>query len=333
MSAPTDPADALYNRLLGRVRMRHLQLLVAISEHGSIQAAADSVGLTQPAATHAIREIEGLLDVELFERHSRGVRPNEYGLLVIGFARSSLMGLRRSTETVVALRENGAAVVRIGAIEAAARFLCSILPAFSRRHPGVQLLVTEDYGHNLLPQLVSGQLDLVLSRYADDCPGSVQCTALLDDKAVVVANPFHVLTRQPAVGLADLSEYAWIVAPAGTQTRSLFTLLCEQPCAPRAAPVCTTSMPLVAELLKDHRHVALLPQSLADKLIEWNLVQVLNIDLGPLLSSKMAGIAVFRNPTMQSGAINNLYTALLDGVRDYPARIVGAGGPAGGLSW
>jgi len=318
MPGRTDTANALYNRLVGRVRLRHLQLLVAISELGSIQAAADSMGLTQPAATHAIREIESLLEVELFERHSRGVRPNEFGLLVIGFARSSLMGLRRSTETVVALRENGAAVVRIGAIEAAARFLCSILPGFSRRRPGVQLLVTEDYGHNLLPQLASGQLDLVLSRYAEDCPGNLQCVALLEDRAVVVASPFHALTRQAAVSLQDLAEYAWIVAPEGTRARGLFDLLCEQPHAPHTAPICTTSMPLVAELLKDHRHVALLPQSLADKLIEWNLVQVLNIDLGSVAASTMAGIALFRNPAIQSAAIASLYAALVDGARDYP---------------
>jgi len=324
MPGRIDTANALYNRLVGRLRLRHLQLLVAISELGSIQAAADSMGLTQPAATHAIREIESLLDVELFERHSRGVRPNEFGLLVIGFARSSLMGLRRSTETVVALRENGAAVVRIGAIEAAARFLCSILPGFSRRRPGVQLLVTEDYGHNLLPQLASGQLDLVLSRYVQDCPGNLECVALFEDRAVVVANPFHALTRQPAVTLEDLAEYGWVVAPEGTQTRGLFGLLCEQPCGPRAAPICTTSMPLVAELLKDPRHVALLPQTLADKLIEWNLVKVLNIDLGSVVASKMADIALFRNPAIHSPAIAGLHAALVDGVRDYPPAGQGA---------
>ncbi|CAM4270799.1 hypothetical protein BOTU111921_20325 [Bordetella tumbae] len=318
MSGSTDTAHALYNRLLGRVRLRHLQLFVAISELGSIQAAAESMDLTQPSATHAIREIESLLGVELFERHSRGVRPNAYGLLVIEFARSSLMGLRRSTETVVALRENGAAVVRLGAIEAAARFLCSILPDFSRRHPAVQLLVNEDYSHNLLPQLVSGQLDLVLGRYTDDCPANLECIPLLDDRAVVVANPLHVLTRQPAVSVDALSEYAWIVAPQGTQTRSVFDLLCQQPYGPRAAPICTTSMPLVAELLKDQRHVALLPQTLADKLIEWNLVQVLNVDLSSIASSRITSIALFRNPSLKSRASSDLHAALMDAAGTYP---------------
>jgi len=47
----------LYSRLLARARLRHLQLLVAVADHGTVRRAAEQVGTSQPAATQAIGEL------------------------------------------------------------------------------------------------------------------------------------------------------------------------------------------------------------------------------------------------------------------------------------
>ena len=64
----------MFSRLMAKARLRHLQLLVAVADQGNLKHAAEEVGLSQPAATQAIAELEQLLELRLFERHSKGMR-------------------------------------------------------------------------------------------------------------------------------------------------------------------------------------------------------------------------------------------------------------------
>lgn len=302
----------LYQRLLSRLRLRHLQLLVEISEQGSLHGAAERIGMTQPSATHAIGEIERLLEVELFERHSRGVRPNTFGRLLTDYARSSLRGLQRATTSLDALRRADAIVLRIGAIEAAARFLGKVLPAFGERHPDIRLQVTEAGNRDLLPQLLSGQLDLALCRRQQDCPPNIEQLALLPDRVVVAASPHHPLAGRAAPGLDVLYDFPWVIAPEGTESHHLFEQWVALHGGPRLDSISTTSMPLVAELLKDRRRLALLPLSLADKLADWGQAAVLDVELDDGMTAAMPPIVLCRDASQRSEAVALLHVALLE---------------------
>ena len=324
MAGSPDTSKLLFQRLATRLRLRHLQLLVAITEHGSLHAAAEHIGMTQPSATHAIGEIERLLDVELFERHNRGVRPNAFGLLLTDYAHASLNGLQRAAANLEAMRQASAVILRIGAIEAAARFLCHALPIFNTRHPGVHLQITEDGNRTLLPRLVSGQVDLVLGRALRDAPQNIEQTPLLSDRAVLVANPRHPLADTRELSLQRLYAYPWVVAPEGTESHGLFQQLVEAHGTPTLDPLSTTSMPLLAELLKDRRRIALLPHSLASKLMGWGLVNMLNIDLHAGMMPAMPPITLCRNLNNRSEPLARLYTELLEAAHDFDTGIAPA---------
>lgn len=321
MAGSSDTSKLLFQRLATRLRLRHLQLLVAITEHGSLHAAAEHIGMTQPSATHAIGEIERLLDVELFERHNRGVRPNAFGLLLTDYARASLDGLQRAAGNLQAMRQASAVILRVGAIEAAARFLCRALPAFSARYPGVHLQITEDGNRALLPKLLSGQMDLVLGRALREQPQNIEQVPLLSDRAVLVATPQHPLAGRKALSLQRLYAYPWVVAPEGTESHGLFQQLVEVHGTPAIDPLSTTSMPLLAELLKDRRRIALLPHSLASKLMDWGLVSILDIDLHAGMMPAMPPITLCRNLNDRSEPVARLHTALLEAARDLDTGI------------
>lgn len=82
--------SVLFNRLLGRVRLKHLQLAIAIADLQSLHRAAFAIGLSQPAATHALAELESALGGPLFERHSKGMRLTGLGDAVLPLLRASL---------------------------------------------------------------------------------------------------------------------------------------------------------------------------------------------------------------------------------------------------
>ena len=83
--------------MFNRLRMRQLGLLLALNEQRSLRKAASQIGMTQPAATKMLREMEDVTELKLFDRFSRGVLPTAYGEVMIRYAQvvfSDLAGVR-----------------------------------------------------------------------------------------------------------------------------------------------------------------------------------------------------------------------------------------------
>lgn len=75
-------------QLLNRLRMRQVALILAIDERQTLRAAAAELGLTQPAATKMLQELEDALGQPLFERVGRRLQRNAAGERVLEYFRS-----------------------------------------------------------------------------------------------------------------------------------------------------------------------------------------------------------------------------------------------------
>jgi DNA-binding transcriptional LysR family regulator len=75
------------NVLLSRLRMKQLQLLIALDDHKSLHKAAGTMAMTQSAASKALQELESMLEAPLFERSKNGMIANQFGHCVIRYAR------------------------------------------------------------------------------------------------------------------------------------------------------------------------------------------------------------------------------------------------------
>ena len=73
----------LVNRALTRLKLQQLRLLVAVDMHGNIQNSARELGVSQPAATKLIQDLELDFEVKLFTRTNRGVVPTVFGTTMI----------------------------------------------------------------------------------------------------------------------------------------------------------------------------------------------------------------------------------------------------------
>jgi len=73
--------------LLNRLRMRQVSLLLSIQEHRTLRAAALAMGMTQPAATKMLHELEDALGTKIFDRTGRTLTLNAAGKTVLGFFR------------------------------------------------------------------------------------------------------------------------------------------------------------------------------------------------------------------------------------------------------
>src|SRR5690606_20730217 len=109
----------LATRLLVRARLRHVQILSQLAALGSFSKTAETIGLTQPAVTHALAEFERLLEVRLFERHARGVRPTAVGQALLPMARRIIEAVEEMADATYAVASNASDIVRVGAISSA----------------------------------------------------------------------------------------------------------------------------------------------------------------------------------------------------------------------
>ena len=81
-----------------RVKFRHLQCFLAVTQFGSVQRAADSLSITQPAVSKTIAELESILGVRLFERGRHGAVPTREGQLFAPHASACVSALREGVD-------------------------------------------------------------------------------------------------------------------------------------------------------------------------------------------------------------------------------------------
>ena len=99
-----------------RLKTRQLLLLVALAEEGNIHRAAQVLSMSQPAASKLLKDLEDVLEVSLFERLPRGMRPTWYGETMIRHARVALASLNQAHDELQAAKSGQFGQVSIGAI-------------------------------------------------------------------------------------------------------------------------------------------------------------------------------------------------------------------------
>lgn len=270
-------ASVLLNRLLARVRLRHVQVLVKVAELGSVQGAAKAIGMTQPAITHILSDMENLLAVELFQRHSRGMRPTTVCLDLLPRMRRMLDSLGEGAELVAARSGREDAFVRVVATGAAigALFVPG-LPSFSEAHPQVRIQVSEVDADLLASVVARGDIDLVGCRQPAVVPQGWRFAAVREDHFVVVCGPAHPLAKRQRLTLTSLKGETWLLAPVTSAARRAFDALAvDRGWDVRSCETVTRVTSLVCAFLARQNAIAMVPASAVGQFVEARQLVVL----------------------------------------------------------
>lgn len=327
------PASVLYARLLARARLRQLQLLMAVVDHGTLKRAAEDVDMSQPAATQAIRELERVLGVSLFERQARGMALSQAGKVVLPVVRQVLQALQTSMETLASVRSGASGVLRIGAIPAVvASELGASLIALGKLNPGLQIQIVEGMPERLLAELSGGTLNLLLTRRPAELGQRYRFESLARDEAVFGAGLGHPLARREAVSLDDLLDYPWLRTPPGVNVTAVFEqVLAGGGHTPMLHPISTSSALLITEILADNRTITIGPASTAGWFIRHGLGARLAVDRRfPLEDLGVIHAAAEADDPPIAACLGLLRAAKRERGHDPPA--LGAGAAAGAAS-
>lgn len=219
------PGTAGVPSRIDRLRVRHFKLLELICAHGSLTAAAEVLGISQPSATKLLHDMERALRCKLVDRSTRGGVLTQAGVRALERLRVAIHAIDAATEAVAAAP--GRPLVRVGILRLAG---VSILPHLVRLLDAASCLprlqLHEGAVSGLMAQLQAGEIDCIIGRLEpaqeDHSAGMLDITLLHNDPYEVACAPDHSLARKRQVGLETLAEHPWIAAPRQTYTRQAF---------------------------------------------------------------------------------------------------------------
>jgi LysR family transcriptional regulator, regulator for metE and metH len=222
------------------VEMRHLRLVAAIAEQGSMTAAGRVLNLTQPALSHQLRELEARLRAPLFVRTSRHMVLTPAGEQLAQIARGVLPQVDGFERQVLGGDfADARGVIRIATeCYTAYHWLPAVLREFRGRWPNVELRVSAEHTAAPLGALREGRLDLALV-YSRSNDRGIRLEPLFDDELVLVTAADHRFAGRefvPVDALADEHFFVYtspdsesavlrdVLEPAGVQPSQITRL-------------------------------------------------------------------------------------------------------------
>ena len=149
----------------GRLKLRHLLLVDALSRQGSVVGAAAALHITQPVATRSLHDIESILGVSLFDRGPRGITPTIFGEAFTTHARAVIAQLTEAGRHVVELADANRGTVIVGTHLAGSNVLLpGAIARLKVHHPLLTVVVREGTPEQLLTDLEAGRIDLIVGR-------------------------------------------------------------------------------------------------------------------------------------------------------------------------
>ena len=182
--------------------LRHLQIFKTVCEKMSVTAAAEALGMTQPAVSIAVRELEGFYGVRLFDRIGRKIYLTEPGRRLQTDAEAILSRFAASLESIRG--GAGESACRIGANATVAEcFLAPLLSALQAAVPSTAFSVFIGNSREIEQKLSENALDLALLDTVGEAANRTAEPLCSDATAVVCAPGFDCPARLTAAALAE----------------------------------------------------------------------------------------------------------------------------------
>ncbi|EKE44949.1 hypothetical protein OCGS_0984 [Oceaniovalibus guishaninsula JLT2003] len=294
-----------------RLKLRQLRLIVEIDRHGSILGAARALGVSQPAATKFIKDIELDLGVELFERTNRGAFATPHGAALVRHGQLVLAQLEQAAQEIDDLSQGRGGKIAVGTLlTASARLLPRALARLAAERPGVRVSIKGGTNDLLMPLLERGELDFVVGRLPEyRYRRGLTQERLIDDRLAVVARTGHPLAEGGAPTLETLGAYPFVLQPHETTARrQIERRFADAGLDPPHATVETVSFLTMRAILSSTDMLAILPSEVTRRDVELGVL--VEIRCEPLFAGAMPVGVSYRTGGILSPAAMALLAAL-----------------------
>lgn len=186
--------------------IRHLKLIIAVTEEKSVTRAGERLHLTQSALSHQLRDIETRLGTPLFLRLNKKMVLTQAGERLLYSARQVLEELRRAEDDLKQIAASDRGALRLSTeCYTCYHWLPELLREFGGKYPNVEMKIMVEFTHDPFPALLNGKLDLAIvsSRSRDK---RVHYKPLFRDELVAVMAPEHPLAARDYLRARDFAD-------------------------------------------------------------------------------------------------------------------------------
>lgn len=186
------------------LEVRHLRILTAIADHGTVSAATKHVYLTQSAISHQLIELEQRLGITFFHRTPKGMVPTDAGAEMIDVARDVLARLAAAEASVLRASPRSAGRLRVGTDSPLAlAWLAAAVSIVRHRLPHIRAELVPDITAHGVDALFEGRYELAVVADPTSDP-RLDLIPLFDEELVAIVAPGHRLADHVALAAGDL---------------------------------------------------------------------------------------------------------------------------------
>jgi DNA-binding transcriptional LysR family regulator len=199
-----------------RLKLRQLNVLVAVARWGSMAKAAEHLAISQPVVSKTIGELEQVVGVRLFDRVPGGIEPTPHGRALLKRSVAIFDDLRTSVNELEALSDPTAGELRIGCEEnLSTGLLPTLIDRLTQRYPRLRFDVALGDPATLQQRdLLNRRVELAIMRIANaDLDQTLEASVLCHDRMWVVAGMGNPWSRRRKLALADLVNERWCLPP------------------------------------------------------------------------------------------------------------------------
>ena len=211
------------HRIGRRLKLRHMEILLAVVESGSMAKAGTKLAISQPAISRAVAEMEQTLGVPIFDRSPQGVEPTQYGRALLKRGIAAFDELAQGVKDIDFLADPTAGELRIGTSPGLAEgIVLAVIDRLSRQYPRAVIHLVPGGLHDQHEALRGRRIEFGFAGTAG--PISEQDTdteVLFEEPLTVVASLDNPWSRHRRIELRELVNELWTWPAAGTLIDSL----------------------------------------------------------------------------------------------------------------
>ncbi len=203
-----------------RFSLRQLEVFLATAHFQNVSKAADSLAMSQSAASSALKELESQFDILLFDRVGKRLQLNEQGRLIRSRA-EALLEQAREVELAL-MQHKDAGPVKVGATLTIGNYLAvSILSQLLNEQPEAEVSLSVANTQQIMERVLNYDLDIGMIE-GEVQHGELDIIPWREDDLCVFCAPNHPLANHTNINDKDLIENPWILREAGSGTRQAF---------------------------------------------------------------------------------------------------------------
>lgn len=201
--------------------LEYYKVFYYVAKAGSISRAADKLAISQPAVSQAIRQLEGLLGVELFRRVSKGVKLTGEGQLLFSYVEKGYEQIELGVQKVRRMQNLELGEIRIGASDMTLQFyLLPYLERFHEKYPDIKVIVTNAPTPETLHFLEEGRIDFGIVSTPFEQINDVEVMSVREIEDIFVAGRRFTSYKNRTLDLQELEGLPLIFLEKNTSTRS-----------------------------------------------------------------------------------------------------------------